>query len=650
MSKRTHVPGLVLGACAYGKSNVDKDREYLRDYSGNGRDIRLYNFSFSGMSGYGGYGSRWTAYGDSSEQVDSNTIKFGATRMEGVLLTSLKKGESYTIRYRITGLPSGSTLNLYTNTRNLESINVFKNIRTIERDGIYTDTVTWDSENAANDSSFSSCFLVGLDGSYPEGMSVLAEQLPLYPGGLVSDGVDDYGQCIKGFSLPDDYTVVAVRRIFDTTSDSAFVSKSRTAGQGAFIFDINKGGYSYGNISSGAYNASLFSYQTKTSYNGVEISPGSGTDTADDILCLFRKGVNRGDYLPAVLYDLRIYDHSLTDDELQLVKDEMMEDYYRHAEPMKYTHWVADWDAKGRSNDEDADVRDEWADKVGGSIISLSNYDFGGKSGWGEYPYNFSNFQCLDQTAAYNTVSSTRLTANAVTRGITFRLPVSHIPDGVFKAKLKITGLDDNPDTVIAKIRLYSDTSQEGMIDINEDGIYDIEYHMPEGASYFWVFCFGGSASPIELATPIYIDILPTIAGVLASDGVDDYIRTEEGLNAKVGTMLIHWKNTGLPVSHYLFTSLDFDEPGRLYCWNNARGNITCGTPHMQMDGKDIMVYTREPVEAISPLISTAGDNPCPIYRLIFIQEQLDEQQTEALKWKVDKEYRDWLKEKGWAV
>lgn len=36
------------------------------------------------------------------------------------------------------------------------------------------------------------------------------------------------------------------------------------------------------------------------------------------------------------------------------------------------------------------------------------------------------------------------------------------------------------------------------------------------------------------------------------------------------------------------------------------------------------------------------------IYRLIFIQEQLDDTQVEFLKWKVEKEYRDWCRANGY--
>ena len=327
---RSYVPGFVGGWKAYGRSNDEPDgqRNFLWDYSGNGRDIELYNFAFAGMSGYGGYGSTsWNAYGDKAEQIDSNTVRVTNTNYSGVVIAALHKGDAIKIIYKVSNYKSGCELSLYTNTLNTEGTMMPSITRTITEDGIYEDTLTWDSANAANDDTVSTVFLVTRTKTPIEDLNITVEQLPFYPGALVSDGVDDYGQCIKGFALPDDYTVVAIRKIFYTASDSALASKSRTAGQGAFIFDINQGGYSFGNISSGSYNAPLFSYQTKTSYNGVVISPGSGMDTEDDTLCLFKKGVNRGDYLSAVLYDLRIYDHSLTAEELQTVKDEMMADY-----------------------------------------------------------------------------------------------------------------------------------------------------------------------------------------------------------------------------------------------------------------------------------------------------------------------------------
>lgn len=72
---------------------------------------------------------------------------------------------------------------------------------------------------------------------------------------------------------------------------------------------------------------------------------------------LFKANPTSASSAQAVLYDLRIYDHSLTSEELQIVKDDMMRNYEKNAKPLDGVTYVADWDAKGRSNDEDADVR-----------------------------------------------------------------------------------------------------------------------------------------------------------------------------------------------------------------------------------------------------------------------------------------------------
>lgn len=45
--------GLVASYRYYDKTNDDEDRNVLKDLSGNGHDIQLYNFAFSGESGYG---------------------------------------------------------------------------------------------------------------------------------------------------------------------------------------------------------------------------------------------------------------------------------------------------------------------------------------------------------------------------------------------------------------------------------------------------------------------------------------------------------------------------------------------------------------------------------------------------------------------
>ena len=333
---RSYVPGFVGGWKAYGRSN-DEDagtRKYLHDYSGNGRDIELFNFAFSGMSGYGGYGSTpWTAYGTKAEQTSGNVVdvslESSADEAAGVQPLTIYKGEIVKIRYKITGYQEGCLLRAYTNTRNSEGTIVPNIVRTITADGIYEDTFEWDSENAATDSTGSQIFIMCQYSKAASAINMTIEQLPLYLGALVSDGVDDYGQCIKDFALPDDFTVVAIRKLLGGSSgNSGLVGKSRTNGQGAFIFEYNDSGrlyFSYGNSGSSEDRPALFSYLTKYTANGTPITPGTGEDTGNDKLMLFHEVYTP--YKKAALYDVRIYDHSLTAEELQQVKDEMMEDY-----------------------------------------------------------------------------------------------------------------------------------------------------------------------------------------------------------------------------------------------------------------------------------------------------------------------------------
>ena len=659
---RKYVPGFVGGWKAYGRSNSEdaSTRDILPDYSGNGRDIRLYNFAFEGMSGFGGYGSTWTAYGDSAEQIDSNTIRITATRLEGVLLLSLNKGESYTVKYRITGLPSGSSLDLYINTKNSENVNVYRPIRTITEDGVYTDTVTWDSENAANASTKSSCFLLGRDVSYPEDMTILAEQLPLYPGGLVSDGVDDYGQCVKDFALPDDYTIVAVRKT--QNSSGSFIGKSGSNGQGAFVFETSSGGtQSYGALTPGvsiaSFRPALFSYQTKTSYNGRGINVGTGIDTEDDRLTLFtgRAGNDVGAY---ALYDLRIYDHSLTAEELQLVKDEMMSDYENATGGgIADIHYVADWDAKDRNNEEEEPMRSQWTDRKTGKVISLNNFAYAGMSGWNGYAEDYTTWENYTNRGEY-VITGTKITAKSVKQPIQPSPAMvmterrAAISAAVPSYRIRITGLPSGGKLLYTHQPVSAENVLLTQIG-SADGIYTVP-EIPAGSRFVGFRIEMPEAfEEMHLQTPLVIEQLPLYPGALVSDGVDDYGQTAEAISEEVGTMLVHGDllNPEMTKDEYILNTSPNNE-GRLYLWKIlTSGNMQLGEPPTKAVSP-LMAFSRTP-NAVQGTMTIGGYSAtllasCALYRLILIREQLDDAAVEFLKWKVDKEYRDWCKANGY--
>lgn len=122
-----------------------------------------------------------------------------------------------------------------------------------------------------------------------------------------------------------DYTVCSTREWINPANDNVFASKSYAAGNGAFIFEyIPDAAYSFGTAT---FAASVvpngFSYQTKTSYNGIRaLTAGTGLDT--DHLVVGRIRLNdqprsfHGGYKSFVLFN-----RTLTAEELAYVRQWM---------------------------------------------------------------------------------------------------------------------------------------------------------------------------------------------------------------------------------------------------------------------------------------------------------------------------------------
>ena len=655
---RKYVPGFVGGWKAYGRSNSEdaSTRDILPDYSGNGRDISLYNFAFSGMSGYGGYSQDIGEYRiQGPNEIEGETFIFKATSAAVQFLKPAAVGHER-MKLRVKGLTEIIARQEAVRLRVYDSSSQI--IKNITEDG------TYDLEfDIAEGTQYLYLCLMANDTEVNVwkqlSTPVTAELLPEYPGGLVSDGVDDYGECVKGFALPDDYTVVVVRRIIEGHV-AAFASKGSS--RGAFLFEVlnntNKRGvcWSYGQTNSLADAPDLFSYQTKGSYNGKVISYGTAEDSMDDAFSIFR--YSAANHMAAVLYDLRIYDHSLTAEELQLVKDEMMEDYEKATGGgIADIHYVADWDGKGRSNDEEEPMRSTWTDKATGKVIDLHNYAFAGMSGWGGYGQNFSAWVIINSTPYQGDL----ITVNANTIHIKGTFSEGYNRSGMRldyaplnteeKFFLKVLGLKDGQQLYI--IDETPDVGKSYIID--SDGIADIVFttasttSKPNPKLYIYVQITTGAET-----VDVTIEQQPIYPGALVSDGVDDYGETQEVINEEVGTMLV-FADEELTVGTYIMRSINAtpDAAGGIVCryYNNY---IYMGRPDTNVDTlAPLFVLTRTPDSPNYIMVVGAGGysygfGKSALYRLILIREQLDGAQVEFLRWKVEKEYRDWCRENGY--
>ena len=207
-----------------------------------------------------------------------------------------------------------------------------------------------------------------------------------YKGALVFDGVDDYGLCdtFPVLNKENGFTIIALRRwIGDYTPKKAFLANCETwssTPDGAFNMEVNGGNCTvFGQSVSVAYGTTFPNNfcvcMTDESYNG-EKALTAGTQPATSTLALgaiMTAGYHT--WLSNIaLYALEIYSRRLSEDEINRVKDRLMEEYLRETNCLDGLEYVAEWQTYGKTNtDEDRDVLKDLSGN--GHDITLYNLD-----------------------------------------------------------------------------------------------------------------------------------------------------------------------------------------------------------------------------------------------------------------------------------
>lgn len=376
------IEGIVARYSASGLTNEQMAANPVWvDKTGNGHDLQMKNLAWGGMSGVGGYKLNWSdsntwanyivqgVYG--TGEVTDNTIHITNAKTYNALFetkTSLKS-----VEYKV--LIKGLTDDIYLR---YGVFNDGKELWTeIKNDGIYT-LPSYDY-----DSRYNMKWKV-MSQTYPIDCNITIEQLPLYPGALVFDGVDDYGTCDNFPILTKEkgYTVVALRQwiTYNPNAISAIATNaSDRSFNGAFTFEnYNKGAeqtISYGATQiSLQYSKSPFSWQTTSKYNGFNIA--NGNKDATNSLVLGRSYPQRNEFANFAIWELVFLDHDATEEELTKIKDYFVKTY-----PWLFPDQA--WTVVGKTN-EDED-RATIANITGnGNDLILSNFGFAEGSGYNE--------------------------------------------------------------------------------------------------------------------------------------------------------------------------------------------------------------------------------------------------------------------------
>lgn len=374
------IEGIVARYSASGLTNEQMAANPVWvDKTGNGHDLQLKNFAWKGMSGVGGYEMNFNLWTNNVSSIPDISMSTTTTSVSVSVGNSTYNNNLIYIHISNWDINKNHWLKVTSTYEDGDLAFIFYNNSNTKKIGLPANGYV----NILAYPEFKGSYMYISTISNKQG-SFTIEQLPLYPGALVFDGVDDYGVCDNFPILTKEkgYTVVALRQwiTYNPNAISAIATNaSDQSFNGAFTFEnYNKGAeqtISYGATQiSLQYSKSPFSWQTTSKYNGVNIA--NGNKDATNSLVLGRSYPQRNDFANFAIWELVFLDHDATEEELTKIKDYFVKTY-------PWLFFDQAWTVTGKTN-EDED-RATIANITGnGNDLVLSNFGFAEGSGYNE--------------------------------------------------------------------------------------------------------------------------------------------------------------------------------------------------------------------------------------------------------------------------
>lgn len=523
------IEGIVARYSALGLTNEQMaENPIWKDLTGNGHDLQMKNFAWKGMSGVGGY----------TENYDSDKWYKVASRIDATWtyksfnVKSIKDNNAAQLFYqskssdtgfrflsctiKVSGLTDGQGIEYISNgTRP----NV---IMRIENDGIYyLPSFDFEAKNAYCGFKFL---------KLQESCNITIEQLPLYPGALVFDGVDDWAGCDNLPLLPKEkgYSIIALRnwitRYDATQYKRPLISNLDTNDEGAFLIEYRKD--ENVNDVTGSYNSftdvyiddnNPITWQTSSSYNGQIIKKGTSKSTNKLCICKTYFG-QLSNYANAAIWEIVILDHDATEEELTKIKDYFVKTY-----PWLFPDQA--WTVTGKTN-EDED-RATIANITGnGNNLVLSNFGFAEGSGYGLYSQNYISY-AITNRAVYTKNNSSIHVTKSKTAGVNFTESARNVT--IPSYRIKVTGIQSGQEMI------HRGSNNTFLTNIPSDGTYVLPAVENGSNLGFQFVSYTGDCD-------ITIEQIPEYEGYLVTDGVDDKIVSSVFGMGKDFTIVGDWK------------------------------------------------------------------------------------------------------------
>lgn len=567
------------------------DDPRLEDADGKGRFLSFKNFLWAGMSGVNGYMQNFNQYfvgfDESNKTVSDSSMKLVLLESDSQKVIydrySHQIGYTYNFYIKVTGI-EGRTLNVNAGT-------LGGTIMSITEDGIY-------SINATVSDSWGNNMLYLIFPPSSSSNTVTIDQLPLYPGFILGDGVDDFAVTEKELNFEDTYTVYTAFIPFqdDPARNMILCGKNETKD-----FSIN-------------YSGTHINFQPST---GVNLVPrinqfmllvckrNKDTTTIINLFTGESRSLSSKEFIanPGLYYLWRnVYatflaraaiagqticnGHFSTDEE-----DEKVLNYYKQEYPWLFPAQA--WTVVGKTN-EDTD-RATIANITGnGNNLVLSNFGFAENSGYGLYGFKFIPKSGIEYYSgsriSFSKYQLSQISLNPyllISPGESYTRGVEMI------AKIKITGLKEG----------ISITWGWGGVDeliITEDGTYIVS--AGEGKLRQMTIVYAEDFDPNHIVT---IEQIPDYEGYLVTDGVDDKIMSSAFTMGKDFTAVGEWAIID-EIDSRSGISKDFSlkilgKQNGLWLFINDPGNsIVIETKSLKAVCSDGRVYLNDWIEVVS--------------------------------------------------
>lgn len=321
--------------CNIGKQGITNDNhaefnDKLIDYSGNGRDIQMNNLAWKGGSGIAAKQYEtfkdWTSESSSTSiitQIDEFTRIVESTT-NGYWVSRIRRDSDLNKVYDAINVYLYQDNNFLVHQCNYEVDGIKYAIPINESVGkgyhkleIYTkDRYTELPENAEN--------VILSEWYFPKSTkgSIKYSIIPSCKGGILLDGINDFGKVID-MPIYKDYTFIIDREIISIGNTAGIVaSKSEDSTdvnkQGAFLFEYlgspnNVIAWSFykdnGKVANTDFTRGI-SYQSKYSYNGIELLAGTALDSDKLWLGILRDRDSR--FANVAIYSLMSFPYSMS--------------------------------------------------------------------------------------------------------------------------------------------------------------------------------------------------------------------------------------------------------------------------------------------------------------------------------------------------